>query len=260
MTFDGIAFGKEIVAQVRTHVAATVAPLISRISDLEGENIALKAQVRDLEIRAAVPGPPGPPGERGAEGAPGPAGADGVPGRDGLPGKNGERGPPGERGADGAPGRDGQPGVPGSPGQPGRDGTNGKDGERGIDGKDGAPGRDGMSADDLDIVLSDDERTLTVRLIRGEVVISREVRLSHVLDRGAWTEEREYLKGDGVSWGGSYWIAHRDAPGKPDTGPECGWRLAVRRGRDGKAGLPGKDGAQGPTGPQGPRGERGFPA
>lgn len=54
-----------------------------------------------------------------------------------------------------------------------------------------------------------------------------------VIDRGVFREENKYLSGDGVTFGGSYWIALKNDPqGKPGTSDD--WRLAVKKGRDGK--------------------------
>jgi hypothetical protein len=59
-----------------------------------------------------------------------------------------------------------------------------------------------------------------------------EARMNVVLDRGVFREAHAYEHGDGVTFGGSYWIAQKDAPeGKPGTSPD--WRLAVKKGRDG---------------------------
>jgi len=60
-----------------------------------------------------------------------------------------------------------------------------------------------------------------------------EVRYGGVLDQGVFRESEAYEKGDGVTFGGSFWIAQKDAPeGKPGTSAD--WRLAVKKGRDGK--------------------------
>ena len=100
----------------------------------------------------------------------------------------------------------------------------------GTDGKDGAPGAPGLGFDDLD-VIHDGERTITLRFARGDQVKEFSAVLPVVLDRGVW-REGEYRKGDAVSWAGSLWIAQEDTSEKPDAGK--GWRLAVKRGRDGK--------------------------
>lgn len=111
--------------------------------------------------------------------------------------------------------------------------VSGKDGEDGAPGKDG---RDGFGFEDLN--LEETEKGLMLTFRRGEEVKS--FRLPVVIDRGVWSEEREggYLKGDAVTWAGSVWISQKDAnTDKPDSGD--GWRLSVKRGRDGK---PGRDG------------------
>lgn len=55
-----------------------------------------------------------------------------------------------------------------------------------------------------------------------------------VLDRGVYRAETKYAKGDGVTWGGSWWIAQVDEPtDKP--GVSAQWRLAVKQGERGKS-------------------------
>lgn len=102
-----------------------------------------------------------------------------------------------------------------------------------VVGKDGAPGRngdDGLGFDDLDLVETDDG--VELRFVRGEVV--KTFPLPVVIDRGVFKEGTAYRKGNGVTWGGSFWIAQKDGPeGKPD-GPDSGWRLAVKRGQNGR--------------------------
>jgi len=179
-----------------------------------------------------------------------------IEGRVVLQGEKGDQGEPGERGLDGGPGErgfDGKDGAPGRDGQPGVPGRDGKDGADGLDGKDGAAGLDGLGFDDLSLDY-DGERTITFRLQRGEQVKHYPIKLPILLDRGVWrSREAPYEKGDGVSWGGSLWIAQADTRSKPDTGGSE-WRLAVKRGRDGDDG---KDGAPGERGPQGEPGRNG---
>lgn len=163
-----------------------------------------------------------------------PAGKDGAPGRDGKDGERGEKGDAGERGKDGAPGSDGL---------------------RGQDGKDGVAGRDGRDASDLKVIEKmvaeqldtqlealissfkvsspDEGRTLVFEASVGEKSLQREVRTGLVLDRGIFREGTQYAKGDGVTFGGSWWVAMAaEAIDKPGTSDQ--WRLAVKRGRDGK--------------------------
>jgi hypothetical protein len=108
----------------------------------------------------------------------------------------------------------------------------------------GPPGRDGFGFDDLE-VLYDEERTITLRFMRGQDVREWVFRMPVVIDRGVW-QERSYERGDGVTSGGHYWIARCDTSDRPE--PNGGaWRLAVKRGRDGKDGGPRVDPPRGPV-------------
>lgn len=196
--------------------------------------------------------------------------------------KDGERGPPGEKGdpgeqgpvgRDGAAGERGADGLPGMDGAPGRDGIDGKsvtvedlrgliEGEvvkalldferrasdvmqRAIERiptpKDGRDGADGLSIEDL-TVTDDGDGNVTLAFLRGEVRREFALRLPRFKDCGVYRPDAQYQKGDGVSWAGSFFIAQMDGPpGKPET-DGSGWRLAVKRGRDGKS-------YEGPAGP-----------
>lgn len=113
-----------------------------------------------------------------------------------------------------------------------------KDGKNGTDGKDG---KDGIGFDDMDVVY-DGERTVTLKFQRGETVKEYAFSLPVQIDRGVFKAASEYKRGDGVTWDGSYWIAQKDAPiGKPGEPGSNGWRLAVKKGRDGKDGRNGID-------------------
>lgn len=102
-----------------------------------------------------------------------------------------------------------------------------------VVGKDGAPGRDGadgLGFEDMSFDFDNDGRPVAT-FSRGDVVKS--VRLPCIIDRGVYKPDAAYLKGDAVSYGGSLWIAQKDAPeGRPDGSPD--WRLAVKKGRDGR--------------------------
>lgn len=178
-------------------------------------------------------------------------------GKDGTNGLDGKDGSPGQDGKNGTPGLDGKDGSDGQNGLDGKDGVGladaiidrrgvlvmtmtdgrtkeldvviGKDGADGRPGKDGAPGRDGFGFDALD--LAEDEKGVVLRFSQGDVV--KDFALPVVFDRGVFKEDASYRKGNGVTWGGSYWIAQKDDPGKPDT-PDSGWRLAVKKGQNGK--------------------------
>lgn len=85
------------------------------------------------------------------------------------------------------------------------------------------------------------ERTFVIDcgLSSGRAV-RKEVAVPMVIDRGVYRADGEYKAGDGVTWAGSYWIAKDDTPqGKPGEPGSDGWRLAVKRGRDGKDGRNG---------------------
>lgn len=179
---------------------------------------------------------------------------DGTDGRDGLDGKDGERGLDGK---DGPAGRDGIGVASAAINRAGELLLTTSDGRThelgpvlgadGAAGKDGAPGKDGVDGlgfDDLEVV-HDGARGFTFRFARGDVVKEFPFTIPVVLDQGVFSSGKEYEAGDGVSFGGSFWIAQEKTSGRPETGK--GWRLAVKRGRDGK------DGANGE------RGERGLP-
>lgn len=249
MAFDGKAFGAEIVGAVKAHVADVLAPIIKRLDDLDARlaepaasEADLAAVKRDVEsLRKALSELPVP--QDGKDGEPGPQGD---PGEKGEPGQDGKDGAPGADGKDGADGRDGadvvellidRDGALVATLSNGRTKTLGpvvgKDGAPGHNGVDGAPGkdgRDGLGFDDLDLV--ENEAGVFLRFARGEVV--KEFRLPIVTDRGVY-REGHYRKGDGVTWAGSFWIAQDDTAEKPDSGK--GWRLAVKRGRDGRDGT-----------------------
>ncbi|KAB2680332.1 hypothetical protein [Brucella pseudintermedia] len=101
-------------------------------------------------------------------------------------------------------------------------------GEKGEPGKDGA---DGLGFDDLTVEY-DGEKNFAFKFIKGERVKQFDFTLPVVLDRGIFTNGKEYTPGDGVTWAGHYWIAQTKTKSKPGGGDD--WRIAVKRGRDGK--------------------------
>lgn len=108
----------------------------------------------------------------------------------------------------------------------------GKDGTSGLPGKDGA---DALGFDDLSIEF-DGERAFKFVMVRGGA--RKEFgpfAMPVVIDRGVFKEGTNYQRGDGTTWGGSFWIAQEDTADKPETSKA--WRLAVKRGRDGKDGV-----------------------
>lgn len=67
-----------------------------------------------------------------------------------------------------------------------------------------------------------------------------ELKATQFEDCGVWKESTIYRKGNGVSHQGSFWIAQTETAERPG-GPETGWRLAVKAGREGKPGRDGRD-------------------
>jgi hypothetical protein len=214
-------------------------------------------------------GEPGPAGERGADGA---RGEPGAPGERGMDGQDGARGPAGEPGPQGPPGIPGPPGQTGEKGIDGRDGREGEPGrdavqidvlpsidaarryQRGVyathagglvrsfRATDPLGAGDNLDACGWHVVVNGiadisieqiDERRFAVKTVTTEgAQIQRNVTIPFPLDRGVYREANVYERGDTVSFGGSMWIAQKDAPeGKPGTTSD--WRLAVKKGRDG---------------------------
>jgi len=215
-----------VMEMVNEAVAAIPLPKDGRdgldVSDVDltlsedGCTMALRFTIGDMEHAFEVPLPVGPSGENGK---------DGKDGRDGIDGKDGAGIKDLLIDRDGnlvASFTDGRMKSLGS--------VIGKDGEPGKDGAPGKDGRDGFGFDDLDMVEGDEG--VFLRFSRGDVVKS--FRLPVVTDRGVYREGTSYLKGNGVTWGGCFWIAQKDNPeGKPDS-PDSDWRLAVKRGQNGK--------------------------
>jgi hypothetical protein len=220
-------------------------------------------------------GKDGANGLNGKDGANGRDGERGIRGEKGDPGANGKDGLRGEKGLDGigkdgANGKDGLPGKDGRDGREGKDGLNGKDGAPGRDAleidilpaieeqKSYPRGTFARHAGGLWRAVSDtqamrgwecivagvasltveleNERTLIVTTaLTGAEPVAKRVPLLHPIDRGVYRPEEKYLKGDGVTWAGSWWLAQVNEPtDKPGISDQ--WRLAVKRGRDGKDG------------------------
>jgi hypothetical protein len=132
----------------------------------------------------------------------------------------------------------GPQGVPGPPGEAG---------PRGVAGEQGADGIT-FTADDISAVsdLDLETRQLTLTFGTGERAKAFPIKLVGLpLDRGLYDASKTYERGDLTQRDGSWWVAVKDAPAiAPGNGASevTGWRLAIKRGRDGKDGAPGKDG------------------
>lgn len=143
-------------------------------------------------------------------------------------------GPAGEAGPRGEKGERGEKGLPGPAGPPGMDGARGAKGEPGRNASDLGYLQERIEEQvarafkTATVTTPDGGRTL--RWAFGEVV--HEIRTATVLDAGVWKDGTAYGRGDGVSFGNSFWIAQADTTAKPGNSED--WRLAVRRGNDGK--------------------------
>ncbi|WCM86654.1 phage portal protein [Acidovorax sp. NCPPB 3576] len=90
---------------------------------------------------------------------------------------------------------------------------------------------------DLRIDQDGREFTVVARTSSGAEV-SKSIKVAALVDKGVFKAGTDYEAGDGVTWGGSYFIAQKDAPiGHPGEPGSNGWRLAVKRGRDAGKGI-----------------------
>jgi hypothetical protein len=264
MSFDGKAFGAEIVSVVKGYLERELAAVAARLDamekrieaipapvDLSADLAAVKAAVEAIEIPEIPPLPelPDVAGlvdeavKRAVADIPAPQDGKSVTVEDIAPliaSEVEKRVSELPKPKDGEPGRDGLD-VKEMFRAEGRrlvavmsDGTTRDLGVFvGKDGEPGKPGADAVGFDDLDVTY-DGEKTITLKFTKGERVKEFSFAMPVVIDRGVYREGSEYKAGDAVTWGGSLWIAQKDTASKPDAGDE--WRLSVKRGRDGKDG------------------------
>jgi hypothetical protein len=208
--FDGKAYGEGIVEIVKGYVEREIGPL-------KAENESLKARIAALEDRPAPE-----KGEKGDPGEPGKDGVNGADGKDGMSGKD-------AAGIVEVLKDSGELVLTLEDGRLIRTGI--RDGEKGQD------GRDGFGFDDMDVCVLDDDRTIELSFRRGEEEKAFTFKWPTVLDRGPFKIDRElpYEPGDGVTWGGQFYICNEQTNEKPDLSKYGKpWRLAIRKGRDGK--------------------------
>lgn len=198
-------------------LAAMLAPVISE--EVERATAPLLSRIAELEARKPEQGPPGEHGEKGDAG---------------------ERGSDGSNGADGANGADGQDGAGIADLLRDHEGnlvasfTDGRLKNLGpIQGQDGKDGRDGLGFDDMDVAVLDDDRTIELSFRRGDDEKAFTLKWPTVIYRDVFKAGETYQPGDAVTWAGSLWIAEKETDAKPETA-DSGWKLAVKRGRDGK--------------------------
>jgi len=151
-----------------------------------------------------------------------------MPGPPGITGLQGERGEKGERGEPGNPGAIGSPGIDGKPGERGEKGEPGRNASDLTFLQDYAAEQVRRAFKTATVTTSDGGRTL--RWAIGDTV--HEIKTAVVLDAGVWKEGANYAAGDGVTLGGSFFIAQAETSAKP--GKSDDWRLAVKRGSDGR--------------------------
>jgi len=97
--------------------------------------------------------------------------------------------------------------------------------------------RNGFELDNFETKMMPDGRTLELSFTQGDTTYTHELFFPVMLYRDVYKEGEDYQHGDVVTWGGSLWFAQRDTSAKPD-GAESGWKLVVKRGRDGKDHTP----------------------
>jgi hypothetical protein len=239
-------------------VAKSLAPFAKRIEELEAR-----------EPQRGENGEPGSTGLDGEKGGAGEKGDPGMPGKDGRDGVDGKDGAPGEKGDDGAPGVDGKDGAAGRDGVDGKDGMPGKDGQDGksimlddvlvaMEAKDEArfakwalsverrvydaaekaisnmpkpkDGKDGLTFENFR--LEDGGRVQVLVDARGSEVNRQKTQA--MIYRGVFDADVTYEIGDGVTFGGSLWIAVKDEGIRGNPGTVDAWKLAVKKGRDGR--------------------------
>lgn len=90
-------------------------------------------------------------------------------------------------------------------------------------------------ADESETAIDDGREIERVTTYTNGKSFARRFKTAMPIDRGVWKEkDGGFIKGDGVSFGGSFFIAQRDTTDKPEISDA--WRLAVKRGRNGADG------------------------
>lgn len=266
MTFDGKAFGAEIVGVVKGYLAKELAPLAARLDslekrveaipapiDLSADLAALKASVQSINI-PELPELPELPDfsaiideavKTAVAGIPVPKDGHSVTVDDVAPLISSEVE---KRIGEMPKAKNGDPGADGV-GMAGalidRKGhlivtmTNGETKDLGpVVGRDGDPGKDGapgFALEDFDATLMDDGRTVLLSFTGKDMDYKVELGFPAMIYRGVY-RDGSYEKGDTVTWGGSLW--HCDAEKtdeKPGEGSKA-WTLCAKKGRDGRDG------------------------
>lgn len=264
---NGKMMAEHLLSAIKSHVGGVVEMLRAEIAT-QIKAVPVIPGPQGEKGLVGERGEPGPIGEKGLDGVNGKDGAPGLNGKDGVNGANGvdgTEGKPGEKGEPGAAGRDGKDGADGKDGRDGLDGKDALDIEpvtnleksrsysrgtwatykgsliramRTTDAiKDAHPAECGWAVmvegnyfENM-TVEHDGKRGVTFKWIKGGYEESATIQIPCVLDAGFYKEGMQLEKGDGVTFGGSYWIAQKDTNTKPEIGnPD--WRLSVKKGRD----------------------------
>lgn len=257
-----------VVEMLRREIAEQIkaVPILPGPPGKDGESIVGPTGSKG---ETGAKGEPGAPGESII----GPKGEKGDPGKDGesVIGPRGEKGDPGLPGKDSDPNEIVERVLRSMP-KP-QDGQKGEDGKDALDIepitdlkksrsysrgtwasykgsliratrttdpiKDGHPSEcgwavivEGNSFEDM-TVEHDGKRGAVFKWVKGGYERSAKIQIPCVIDAGFFKEGQTYEQGDGVTFGGSYWIAQKATTTKPEVGSQD-WRLAVRKGRDGK--------------------------
>lgn len=101
--------------------------------------------------------------------------------------------------------------------------------------KDGEAGKDGLGFEDLELAY-DGERLLTFSLRRGDTVKEFPFHLPIPIYRGTYDVDKQYERGDNVTWAGATWAALKDSPAGAPGAQDSDWKQAVKRGDRGKKG------------------------
>lgn len=270
MTFDGKAFGAEIVGVVKGYLEKEMAPLLLRIDaiekridaipapvDLSADLAALKSAVEAIEI-PELPHAPDLPDigtmvddavKTAVASIPVPQDGRSLSADDVAPLIAAEverRVSEVPKAKDGESGIDGKDGVSIAGAFIDREGSltitlsNGEVKSLGPvvgkDGDPGKPGRDGFSLDDFDASLMDDGRTILLSFVGKEMDYKVELAFPAMVYRGVFNDGKTYVRGDTVTWGGSLWHCESETADKPGEGAKA-WTLCAKKGRDGKDGV-----------------------
>lgn len=88
----------------------------------------------------------------------------------------------------------------------------------------------------FEVQAGDDPREVSVcYAMTDSPTKSLGVRVPMVIEKGIYRPQETYSTGDGVTYGGSFWIAKRDGVSSSPGTVEGDWRLSVKKGRDGRS-------------------------